>query len=190
MRWRHVCAGKERCILRKSAFCTLGLTERRILRSRRDGKVHSVLIDSRKGALCDSQIAQTAPFRHAAAPGKCGATPRQPAGRVVSGSADLGSESGLTEKRILYPAAHGKTHSPSPHHQNPQFNGSEDRRMRFSVTFRNHPDCIALSRHLRSPLTAPSHVRGGHRSARRRLRASAQSKGIRPPARHGSRTRV
>ena len=34
--------------------------------------------------------------------GKCArATPRQPAGRVVPGSADLGLESGLTEKRIL-----------------------------------------------------------------------------------------
>ena len=36
--------------------------------------------------------------------GKCArATPRQPAGRVVPGSADLGSESGLTEKRTLQP---------------------------------------------------------------------------------------
>ena len=34
--------------------------------------------------------------------GKCArATPRQPAGRVVPGSADLGSESGLTERRTL-----------------------------------------------------------------------------------------
>ena len=80
VRWRHVCAGKERCILRKSAFCTLGLTERRILRSRRDGKAHSVLIDSRKGALCDFQVAQNALFRYVAAPGRCGATPRQAAG--------------------------------------------------------------------------------------------------------------
>ena len=35
---------------------------------------------SRKSALCDPQVAQTAPFRHAAAPGRCGATPRQAAG--------------------------------------------------------------------------------------------------------------
>ena len=43
-------------------------------------KAHSGLIDSRKAALCDSQIAQTAPFCHIAAPGKCGATLRQAAG--------------------------------------------------------------------------------------------------------------
>ena len=140
--------------------------------------------------------------------GKCArATTRQPAGRVVPGSANLGSESGLTEKRILYPAAHGKTHSgcclterrtlPHPIIKTHSFTVLRTAgcvfliaECVFSVTFRNHPDCIALSRHLRSPLTAPSHVRGGHRSARRRLRASAQSKGIRPPARHGSRTRV
>ena len=80
VRWRHVCAGEERRTLRKGAFCTLGLTERRILRSRCDGKTHSVPSGSRKGALCDSQIAQTALFRHVAAPGRCGATARQAAG--------------------------------------------------------------------------------------------------------------
>ena len=80
VRWRHVCAGEERRTLRKSAFCTLGLTERRILRVRSHGKAHSVLIDSRKDALCDSQIAQNALFRYVAAPGRYGATPRQAAG--------------------------------------------------------------------------------------------------------------
>ena len=40
--------------------------------------------------------------------GKCArATPRQPAGRVVPGSADLGSESGLTERRTLAAGPHG-----------------------------------------------------------------------------------
>ena len=75
-----VCAGEERRTLRKSAFCTLGLTERRILYPVTHGKAQSVLIDSRKDALCDSQIAQNTPFRHAAAPGRCGATARQAAG--------------------------------------------------------------------------------------------------------------
>ena len=56
------------------------LTEKRILVQTPHGKAHSVLIDSRKGALCDPQIAQTAPFRHAAAPGRCRTTPRQAAG--------------------------------------------------------------------------------------------------------------
>ena len=210
MRWRHVCAGEERRTLRKSAFCTLGLTERRILRSRRDGKVHSVLIDSRKGALCDSQIAQNALFCYVAAPGRCGATPRQAAGHYgeclnwanaleqppaslrggLCQGPQISVRSLTSRKDAFWLLPHGKAHSPSPHHQNPQSDGSEDCRMLFSVTFHNHPDCVALSRHLRNPLMAPSHVRGGHRSARRRLRASAQSKEIRPPARHGSRTRV
>ena len=40
--------------------------------------------------------------------GKCArATPRQPAGRVVPGSADLGSESDLTERRIPAAGPHG-----------------------------------------------------------------------------------
>ena len=56
------------------------LTEKRILQPAPHGKAQSVLIDSRKGALCDFQIAQNAPFRHAAAPGRCGATARQAAG--------------------------------------------------------------------------------------------------------------
>ena len=81
VRWRHVCAGKERRTLRKGAFCTLGLTERCILYPVTHGKAHSVLIDSRKDALCDFQIAQNALFRHVAAPGRwCGATARQAAG--------------------------------------------------------------------------------------------------------------
>ena len=80
VRWRHVCAGEERRTLRKSAFCTLGLTERRILRSRRDGKAHSECGPSRKDALWVTVGAQNALFRHVAAPGRCGTTPRQAAG--------------------------------------------------------------------------------------------------------------
>ena len=176
VRWRHVCAGKERCILRKSAFCTLGLTERRILRSRRDGKAHSVLIDSRKGALCDFQIAQTAPFRHVAAPGRCGATPppgcgalwrmpqlgkcaratpRQAAGRVARGFANLGLEFGLTEKRILKPSGPATSRKsalwprqPRAPHGKAQFGWSEARRMRLSVRTRAQN---ALSRDVPRP---------------------------------------
>ena len=120
------------------------LTEKRILQPAPHGKAHSVLIDSRKGALCDSQIAPTAPFRYVAAPGNCGATPppgcgalwrmpqlgkraratpRQPAGRVVPGSANLGSESGLTERRTL----------PNRWASECAFPSRRDRRMRFSV---------------------------------------------------------
>ena len=45
------------------------LTEKRTLPPAPHGKTHSGLIDSRKGALRDPQIAQTAPFRDVAAPG-------------------------------------------------------------------------------------------------------------------------
>jgi len=47
------------------------LTEKRILAPVPHGKPHSVPV---------MWIAQTAPFRYVAAPGKRGATPRQPAG--------------------------------------------------------------------------------------------------------------
>ena len=96
------------------------------------GKAHSGLIDSRKAALCDSHIAQTAPFRYGAAPGRrganpppgCGAlwrmaqlgkcalaTPRRAAGRLARESANLGLEFGLTERRTLQPRCHQKAHS-------------------------------------------------------------------------------
>ena len=136
--------GKRGAVSRKSTFCYLRLTEKHILLPASHGKVHSVLIDSRKSALCDPQIAQTAPFRHAAAPERCGATPppgcgalwrmpqlgkcarattRQPAGRVVPGSANLGSESGLTERRTL----------PNRWASECAFPSRRDRRMRLSV---------------------------------------------------------
>ena len=75
---------------------------------------------------------QSALFRHVAAPGRCGATPppgcgalwrmpqlgkcaratpRQAAGRVARGPADLGLASDLTERRTLHPPPHGKPHS-------------------------------------------------------------------------------
>ena len=65
---------------RKSAFWGRSLTEKRILRAVPHGKAHSGRGPSRKSALCDPQIAQNALFRHVAAPGRCGATPRQAAG--------------------------------------------------------------------------------------------------------------
>ena len=56
------------------------LKEKHILPPAPHGKAHSAAYASRKGALCDSQIAQNAPFRHVAAPERCGATTRQAAG--------------------------------------------------------------------------------------------------------------
>ena len=97
--------------------------------------------------LSVSHRTQNALFRDVAAPGRCRttpppgcgalwetaqlgkrarATPRQPAGRLAPGSADLGSESGLTERRTLQPAPHGKPHSAIP----------RSRRLRLSVTRR------------------------------------------------------
>ena len=133
------------------------LTEKCILLPTPHGKAHSVTCVSRKSAfwpdrlterctlrLCDPQIAQNAPFRHVAAPGRCGATPppgcgalwrmpqlgkcaratpRQAAGRVARGPADLGSESDLTEKRTL----------PNRWAAECAFPSRRDRRMRLSV---------------------------------------------------------
>ena len=100
------------------------------------------------------QQAQNAPFRHVAAPGRCGATPppgcgalwrmaqlgkcaratpRQPAGRVARGSADLGSESGLTERRTLRAGPHGKPHSAIAPHGKAQCAWLPAHRVRFLV---------------------------------------------------------
>ena len=75
----------QNALFRKMRFSLPGqtwrrLTEKHILLPASHGKVHSVLIDSRESALCDPQVPQIAPFRHAAAPGRCGATTRQAAG--------------------------------------------------------------------------------------------------------------
>ena len=65
---------------RKSAFCYLHLTEKRTLGRWLTENRSLGVSPSRKSALCDPQIAQNALFRHVAAPGRCGATPRQAAG--------------------------------------------------------------------------------------------------------------
>ena len=68
----------------------LGLTQKRTLATVAHAKAHSGgwglrksalwLRPSRKSALCDPQVPQTALFRYVAASGKCGATARQIAG--------------------------------------------------------------------------------------------------------------
>ena len=60
---------------RRVRFSSPGQTRRLLTENRSLG-----VSPSRKSALCDPQIAQNAPFRHVAAPGRCGATPRQAAG--------------------------------------------------------------------------------------------------------------
>ena len=66
VRQADVCAGEEKRILRKSAFCVRVLTEKCILCAACDGKAHSGCGSSRKSALCDPQTTQTALFREAA----------------------------------------------------------------------------------------------------------------------------
>ena len=60
---------------RRVRFSSPGQTRRLLTENRSLG-----VSPSRKSALCDPQIAQNAPFRHVAAPGRCGATTRQAAG--------------------------------------------------------------------------------------------------------------
>ena len=97
------------------------------------GKVHSVIPRSRRMRLSVTSrrpggVGQPpARLRGTMENGPTGqmrsSNPRQPAGRVVPGSADLGSESGLTERRTL------------PDRWAPEcaFPSRRDRRMRFSV---------------------------------------------------------
>ena len=76
MRWHRVCAGEERRTLRKDAFCTLGLTEKRILGSGPHGKAHSarppacrlrfLVRPTRKVRFSVTSPAQSAPFGHVA----------------------------------------------------------------------------------------------------------------------------
>ena len=71
------------------------LTEKRTLQPAPHGKAHSAqashqkahsgLIDSRKAAFCDSQIAQNALFRHVAAREAWGATPASLRGTMENG---------------------------------------------------------------------------------------------------------
>ena len=156
---------------RKMRFSSPGqtrrrLTEKRTLQPAPHGKAHSAqashqkahsgLIDSRKAAFCDSQIAQTAPFRHIAAPGKCGATPppacgalwrmpqlgkraratpRQPAGGLRQGP--QASAWGLAARRGAVWAeglADGAPRARSGHHQAASCGLRRCRELRISPT--------------------------------------------------------
>ena len=56
VRCLDVRAGEERRILRKSAFCEVGVTEKRILRVTPHGKAHSGRPGSRKSAFCEAGV--------------------------------------------------------------------------------------------------------------------------------------
>ena len=67
--------------------------------------------------------------------GKCvRATPRQAAGRVAPGSADLSLGFDLTEKRTLAPIPHGKALFGETHKQNALFSSRYGHRMRLCVS--------------------------------------------------------
>ena len=172
MRFSVKCAfpylGKRGAVSRKSAFCNLRLTEKRSLEPVSHGKAHSGLIDSRKSALCAFPLRRGAREVWGNPPPGCGAlwrmsqlgkcaraTPRQAAGWVARGFANLGLEFGLTEKRILKPsgpATSRKTalwpRQPRAPHGKAQFGRSEARRMRLSVRTRAQN---ALSRDVPRP---------------------------------------
>ena len=121
VRRRHVCPGEKRRILRKSAFCAGTLTERRILRSRRDGKAHSeahrlgrVRLSVRSSSNRDLRtLAQPAPqaggwlLERVCPVEAFSIVPRSLAG----GCPTPPGRRDVTEKRILLPVPHGKAHS-------------------------------------------------------------------------------
>ena len=65
VRRRHVCAGEEKCILRKSAVCVRGATEKRILRACPHGKAQSVWLPACRMRFCVRRRVQNAPLREA-----------------------------------------------------------------------------------------------------------------------------
>ena len=121
---------------------------------RRSRRVRLLVRRAGRVRLSVRRQAQNAPFRHVAAPGRCGATPppgcgalwrmpqlgrcaratpRQAAGRLARGSADLGLESGPTERRTLQPPSHGKAHSAIAPHGKAQCAWLPAHRVRFLV---------------------------------------------------------
>ena len=65
VRWLHVCAGEEKRTLRKSAFWTGDVTEKRTLGANPHGKAHSAPGPDRKSAFCATAHMQNAPFGEA-----------------------------------------------------------------------------------------------------------------------------
>ena len=125
--------GKRGVTSRKSAFCNRDATEKRILVRRLTEKriltvreTAECVFPSRCGAreVWGNPPPGCGALWRMPQLGKCArATPRQPAGRVARGSADLGSESGLTERRTL----------PDRRVPNCAFPSQRDRKMRLSV---------------------------------------------------------
>ena len=103
--WRHL---TERRTLGpsphgKAHFADVTLTENRILGATPHGKAQSGRLGYRGVRFSVTS----------SAPGRCGATPRQAAGRVARGFANLGLEFGLTEKCTLKPTGWAECTFPS-----------------------------------------------------------------------------
>ena len=119
----HGKAHSVTCASRKSAFCPDRLTERRTLRFPDRANCAFPLRCGAREVWGNHPPGCGALWRMAQL-GKCArATPRQPAGRLARGSANLGSESGLTERRTL----------PNRWASECAFPSRRDRRMRFFV---------------------------------------------------------
>ena len=175
MLWRQATAAEKR-----------GAMARHLMRGMPTGRA-CLLVRRRSGV--GKVTGQNAPFRHVAAPGRCGATARQAAGHYGKWSnwanaleqppaslrgglcqspqisvRSLASRKSafctrrLTERHILAAGLTERRTLPHPIIKTHSLTALGTAECVFSVTFRNHPDCIALSRHLRNPLTAPSHV--------------------------------
>ncbi len=148
MRFSVECAfphlGKRRAASRKSALWPDRLMQRRTLRS--PGRAECAF-PSRCGAreVWGNPPPGCGALWRMPQLGKCArATPRQAAGRVVPGSADLGSESGLTERRTL----------PNRRASECAFPSRRDRRMRLSVRVRSRRKlwCMGGGRRRPSPI--------------------------------------
>ena len=107
VRWLHVCAGEEKRTLRKSAFWTGDVTEKRTLRANPRGP-------SRKGALCATARMQSAPFGEAhtqSAPFRESDTPR--VRLYVSRRAQSGALVYAAATRFAGASTHTNPRSPS-----------------------------------------------------------------------------
>ena len=125
VRRRHVCPGEEKRSLRKSAFWMSDVTEKRILRSRRDGKAHSethrlgrVRLSVRSNSNRDLRtLAQPAPQAGGWLLERiCPVEPLSIVPRSLAGGCPTppGRRS-VTEKRILCRRSHGKAHFGAGH---------------------------------------------------------------------------
>ncbi len=99
MRFSVECAfphlGKRRVASRKSAFCALGLTEKRSLYVGPHGKVQFAPSTSRKGAVCTRAVAQSASFREVRPQAEVRGPRRNPPRSLAGGCSGAFAQLGL-----------------------------------------------------------------------------------------------